>query len=311
MIRKISILVLVLTVIAGAASAGTLSRWASGPQGFNTQSWWYDTGREVVVFDAQFTPDLARALVADIRAHTASPIAYLVITHPNPDKFNGAPVFQALGAKVVASRACAAALPGVHAYKKAFFVGAGMFTEATYPALGSVDVTFEDRLALPLAGGAQVELTRLAGAGVSSTQTVAWLPAERALVVGDLIHHRVHAWLEGGIVDGKPHADLAAWKATLGELARFAGATVYDGRGTPAPLAEAVAEQLAYLDGARAVVAAYLAELGPRVSELSGPQAGAHHKELARRMAEAFPGYQFAYLVEYGVYGLAAALTSR
>ena len=37
----------------------------------------------------------------------------------------------------------------------------------------------------------------------------------RALVVGDLIHHGVHAWLEGGIVDGRPRPDLEAWKRTI------------------------------------------------------------------------------------------------
>jgi len=307
MIRSILVLLVLVTV----AQAEGLHRWAAGAEGFNTQSWWYDTGREVVVFDAQFTPDLARTLVADIQRQTASPIRWLVITHPNPDKFNGAPVFQALGAKVVASQRTADALPGVHAYKKAFFVGAGMFTDATYPALATVDVTFEDQLALPLAAG-RVELARLPGSGVSSTQTVAYLAAERALVVGDLIHHGVHAWLEGGIVDGRPRPDLDAWKRTLADLAaRYAGATVYDGRGTPAPIAAAAAEQVRYLDAARDVVRGYLVELGPRVSELSGPQAGAHHKELARRLAEVFPGYQFSYLVEYGVYGLAGALAAR
>ena len=296
MIRSLLILVLCSVTVNAAA----LEKWTSDASGFDTASWWYDTGREVVVFDAQFTPALAAQVVAAIHARTASPIRWLVITHPNPDKFNGAPVFQRAGARVVTSRKAAAALPGVHAYKKAYFVGAGMFTAETYPALATVDVTFEGTFALPL-DGAPVTLHEL-GAGVSSTQVVAEVPSEHALVVGDLIHHGVHAWLEGGIVDGKPAPDLAQWKRTLAALAPFAGAIVYDGRGTPAPLADAVAAQVAYLDGARAVITGYLAELGA--------QGTPDYQELTRRMAAAFPAHRLPYLITYGAYGLVDALRS-
>ena len=66
----------------------------------------------------------------------------MVITHPNPDKFNGAPAFQDPDAEVISSEATAAAMPGVHDYKKAGFVGMGMYTEENYPKLGTVDETF-------------------------------------------------------------------------------------------------------------------------------------------------------------------------
>ena len=88
------------------------------------------------------SPELAEAAIASLREQTDNPITYLVITHPNPDKFNGAPAFQAEGAEVIASEATAAAIPGVHAYKKAGFVGMGMFTEETYPQQAAVDETF-------------------------------------------------------------------------------------------------------------------------------------------------------------------------
>lgn len=288
--------ILLLLTLVLTAHAAPLAHFTSDAAGFDTTTWWYDTGTEVVVFDAQFTPALAEQALAAIRARTSSPVRWLVITHPNPDKFNGAPVFRNAGARVVTSRATAQAMPGVHAYKKAFFVGAGMFTEATYPALATVDETFDGSLAI---AGGRVVLHAL-GAGVSSTQVVAEVPSERALVVGDLIHHGVHAWLEGGIVDGAARPDLGAWKRTLNELARFAGHTVHDGRGEPAPLSEAVAAQIAYLDGARDVVGAYLAELAP------GTQPD--YQVITERMAAAFPAHRHAYLITYGVYGLAGAL---
>lgn len=283
---------------------GTLGTFTSGAEGFDTHSFYLDTGKEVVVFDAQFTPELAKELIAEIREKTASPIKYVVITHPNPDKFNGAPEFQKIGAKVVASKATAAAIPGVHAYKKAYFVQvAKMFTEESYPAEATVDITFEGDLELPLDAG-RVALHELSARGVSSTQTVAWVPAHEALVVGDLVHHGAHAWLEGGIVDGKATPDLASWKKALGELAAYEGATILGGRGESAPAGEAVKEQIAYLDAMEKLVKDYVDALGPAKAELGTEKAGEHYKKIAQLAAEKFPGYKLSYMVEYGVYGL-------
>jgi len=293
----------------GNSAAPVLHTFTSSQAGFDTHSYWLDTGRAVVVFDAQFTEDLARALLADIDAHTKSPITHVIITHPNPDKFNGVGPLRARGAKVVTSAATAAAIPGVHAYKKYFFVTmAKMFTDASYPPEATVDITFTGDYQLPASVGADIRLHELTHPGVSSTQTVAWLPAQRALIVGDLVHHQAHAWLEGGIVDGKPRPDLAAWKRALAELAAFEGATVYGGRGVPAPIATAVAAETAYLTRAEAIISEYLASLAdPRAAtDPASPTAGEHHAALQARFAAAFPDYQLPYMIGYGIYGLLA-----
>jgi glyoxylase-like metal-dependent hydrolase (beta-lactamase superfamily II) len=290
----------------GVVADVALETFTSDSAGFDTHTYWLDTGREVVVFDAQFTPAAAEAMLAAIRKKTRSPIAWVVVTHPNPDKFNGAEVFRRAGAKVVASKRTAAALPGVHAYKKAYFTQvARTFTEETYPALATIDVTFEGSLRLPTTG-VTVELHELSNAGVSSTQTVVHVPEAKALVVGDLVHGRAHAWLEGGIVDGAPRPDLASWKRALAELGRFGDAKVYGGRGEALPLDVATKEQIAYLDAADTIVSAYVSELGARRPELSDPKASlAHWKALSVKLSERFPSYALPYMVEYGVYGLA------
>jgi glyoxylase-like metal-dependent hydrolase (beta-lactamase superfamily II) len=292
-------------------AGGALYTFTSDAGGFDTHSFWYDTGSEVVVFDAQFTPQLAERLLGEIRGKTKSPVRYLVISHPNPDKFNGAEVFRKAGAKVVASEATAAAIPGVHEYKKYFFVKiAKMFAEADYPQAPAIDLTFRGEYRLALTGG-EVELRELKNAGVSSTQTVAYIPALKALIVGDLVHHRAHAWLEGGVVGGQPKPDLSAWKAALGELRAFGGATVYGGRGEPAPVEEAVRDEIEYLTRAEAIVSEYIAALGSKKGELGGEKAGEHYKKLAAKMGEAFPGYALPYMIEYGVYGLANSIAAR
>ena len=263
----------------------------------------------MVVFDAQFTEDYARDLLADIRAKTSSPIAYVVITHPNPDKFNGVEPFRLAGAEIVASEETARAIPAVHAYKKSYFVGIGAFTDATYPPEAHVDTTFTGEIDLPLEGGARVHLATLDHSGVSTTQTVAHIPAIGALVTGDLDHHRAHAWLEGGIRDGQPDPDLAAWSLALDELKAYPGTTVFGGRGKSAPVEAAALAQQQYLLAMETLVANYVASV-PDPADLSGPNAGEHYQNITDLAVAAFPERDLSYLVTYGVYGLVNALAA-
>lgn len=281
----------------------------SDANGFNTKTIFYDNGAEVVAFDAQFTAGLAEQAIAFLRTQTASPIKYLVITHPNPDKFNGLGVFKDIGAKVVASKATAAAMPGVHAYKKNFFVNvAKMFTDDNYPVLGTVDIAFDDRLDLQLDSGERINLSELSGPGVSSSQTVAFISSVNALVVGDLIHHHAHAWLEGGIVDGMPTPTIDSWIKDIEELStRFGGQnpTVYGGRGMSSPLSEVAPAQINYLQNADRIVGDYVASLNERRAELMGAESQAHYANIQKMLETAFPTYTLSYMIGYGVYGLA------
>ncbi|HNN95173.1 MAG TPA: MBL fold metallo-hydrolase [Pseudomonadota bacterium] len=284
----------------------SVATFTSDSTGFDTHSFFVDTGREVIVFDAQFTPALARAAIAQIQASTRSPITHVVVTHPNPDKFNGVSAFQAIGAQAIASQATAAAIPTVHAYKKNYFVNvAKLFTDASYPAEARIDQTFVGELVLPLRSGHRLTLRELLHSGVSSTQTVAYLPAAQALFVGDLVHHRTHAWLEGGIVSGRAVPTLPAWRAALDELSQYPATTVYGGRGEPADLQSAVSEQISYLREIEDLARAYVASLGASAkAELSGPGASTHYQILSERAAQKYPQYALPYLIQYGAYGL-------
>lgn len=298
---------LCFTACDAPEATGALYKFTSDAAGFDTHSFYYDTGREVVVFDAQFTEPLAQALVEDIRARTDSPIRYVVITHPNPDKFNGVGPLRAAGATVVASEATAAAIPGVHAYKRAAFIANGSFDEDSYPPQATVDLRFTDTLRLDLLGDATIELQVLGHAGVSSTQTVAHIPAIDALIVGDLVHHDVHAWLEGGIVDGAARPDLTAWTAALDELRAWGDVTVYGGRGAPAPVEVAVAAQQDYLLGIDAVVREYVAGVDDP-DAFTGEAAADHYAAITAAARAAFPQRGLDYLITYGVYGLVQSL---
>lgn len=294
---------------------GKLETFTSDANAFDTHSFWLDTGREVIVFDAQFTPSWAKRLIDEIRSKTSSPIRWVVVTHPNPDKFNGASAFQAIGAKVVASKRTSLAIPDVHKYKKGYFVNvAKSFTDETYPSEAKIDVTFEGDFDLPLdSTTTKVTLHELKHRGVSSTQTVAFIPRLNAVVVGDLVHHNAHAWLEGGIVDGKPVPDLASWQLALEELGvKYGTATVFGGRGEAAKVEVAVAAERAYLTTLNTVVRRYVTQLGPQaLQELSGPAAGGHYKAISTEAAKAYPAYSLPYMIEYGVYGLALQVAAK
>lgn len=289
------------------AYKGRMIEFKSDAAGFDTRTFFYEGEMEVVAFDSQFTPELAEKSIQHLRTFTSKPIAWLVLTHPNPDKFNGASVFKREGARIVSSASTEQAIPGVHAYKEYYFVEmAKMFKKGSYPQPTRVDETFEGQMDLVLRGGEKISLRELSQPGVSSTQTVAYVQAVNALVVGDLIHSKAHAWLEGGIVNGKPVPTLKGWIADLKELTSLypADALVYGGRGVTEKLKPAAEAQIHYLEKADKIVRAEIKRLGPNAKDFTGPNSAALYSELAKKFQAAFPDYALSYMIDYGAYGL-------
>lgn len=295
-----------LALAAGNAGAGQLHVFTSDASGFNTHSVWYDDGQEITVVDAQFTSAQAQALLADIRRQSASPVTRVIVTHPNPDKFNGLAVFHKAGVQSIASKKTAAAIPEVDRYKHHFFVNiAKMFTEETYPQVEAVKTTYSGRQEIRLKSGETITLIELPHAGVSSDQTVVRIDSTGDLIVGDLVHSHTHAWLEGGIVGGKPTPDLAGWKSDLKELTKLGHGKVYGGRGQFLPVKQAVTEQIEYLEKAEALVDRYISTLGDRTPELADlALQGRHYAALQDRFSQTFPDYAMPELIGYSVYGL-------
>jgi glyoxylase-like metal-dependent hydrolase (beta-lactamase superfamily II) len=291
------------------ALAGKLHVWTSDASGFHTNSVWYDDGKEVLVVDTQFTPAIAEKLVADIRSETSSPITRVIVTHPNPDKFNALSVFHKLGAESIASQATAAAMPGVDVYKRNFWINvAKVFSDATYPIVEPVKQTFSRKTTITLKSGETVSLIELAQPGISSTQTVVRFNTTGDMAVGDLVANQTHAWLEGGIVNGKPTPEIEGWKADLEELASFSSGNVYGGRGPSGAASKVLPAEIAYLRQADAIVTAYIKRIGARArSEFDDPEkAKIHYAAIRNELAKAFPDYAMPDLVSYSVYGLVA-----
>lgn len=303
---KSTAIAVALTLAGFDSSAGTVNVFTSDAAGFHTHSVWYDDGREITVVDAQFTPAHARALLADIRSKSKSPVTRVIVTHPNPDKFNGLSVFHQEGIESYASEKTAQSMAGTDSYKRYFWVNmAKAFTEATYPRIEPVKTTYSGSRRIDLQSGETITLFELSQPGISSNQTVVRFDATGDLAVGDLVHTRNHAWLEGGIVHGKPVPTLAGWKADLKDLLKLGTGLVYGGRGQFVPVSQAVTEQIAYLDKADAIVDTYIGKMGEKVSELSDPaKQSAHFKAIETELDKTFPGYAMPELVSYSVYGL-------
>lgn len=289
------------------ASRGRIIEFKSDSSGFDTRTFFYEGENEVVAFDAQFTPELAKQSIAVLRTYTNKPISWLVITHPNPDKFNGASVFKREGAKIIASKSTADAIPGVHAYKEYFFVEmAKLFKKGDYPVPASIDQVFTGKLDLILRGGEKIELRELSHPGVSSTQTVAYVGSTGALFVGDLVHNKAHAWLEGGVVNGKPTPTIEGWISDLNEIKALypAETKVYGGRGVTVDLMTAVKGQIDYLRVAVQTIVNQLKAMGANAQDFDGPKSAALYRSLADKFQQKFPEYALPYMVEYGAYGL-------
>lgn len=298
-------LIAAATLAATSVQAGDLNVWTSDESGFLTHSIWYDDGQEVTVVDTQFTLGHAEAMVAEIQEKTDSPITRIIVTHPSPDKFNALSVFHEVGAQSIASDATIAAIPGVDAYKKYFWVEvAGAFTNETYPVVEPVQTGFSGTYVITLKSGETITLSELATPGIASTQTVVRFDATGDLAVGDLVHYQNHAWLEGGIVDGAVVPTLDGWKAGLRELEGLSDGMVYGGRGAFGKVADVVPAQIAYLVAADRIVGAYVNGLADK-AELTAPEtSGAHYAAIQAQLVAAFPDYSFPDLVSYSVYGL-------
>ena len=300
--------VLALTSCASTSrKSGRIIEFTSDANGFNTKTIFYEAKEEVVAFDAQFTESHAKAAIEHLRKFTNKPISFLVITHPNPDKFNGASVFQKEGTKVIASKLTRENMKQVHEYKKYYFVKiAKMFTDKTYPQMPIIDEVFNDELVIRLKGGESIYLKEYGQAGVSLNQTVAEIPNTGVLIVGDLIHHNAHAWLEGGIFDGKAKPTLTEWINLLEDLKKDykSDIQVYGGRGDAVTLDFAVNDQVAYLQKADELTTEYINSLGQAKNELETEKAEVHYNQLSEIFKSEFPNYKHEYMIQYGIYGL-------
>lgn len=260
-----------------------IGRYVSSPWGFSTVSYWIEGEEGVVVIDTQFLPSAARELLRVAEDMTQKPVVAAIVLHPNPDKFNGAAVFQERGVPVLTSDQVIAAIPSVHAKRLAAF---GERYRPDYPETAPTLESFGDASTTLELAGLPLQAIVL-GPGCSDAHVA--IAFDGHLFVGDLVATDGHAWLELGYIE--------EWRARLAQLQALAPKHVHPGRG-PSAGAVALVDQDRYLALVAAIVDQERARLGeaPTRADL-----GAAIDRARARVVEAYPGLRFPVFLEIGI----------
>ena len=181
-----------------------------GPEGRSGSNAGFIIGETgVVVIDAFFTPDAARALLAEIRRLTPLPVRYLVNTHYHADHTGGDAVFREAGAVILAHRN----VRGWVRSDNINLLGGAAITparRAQVEALAQPDVGLTGDTTLWL-GERRVEVRYVRGH--TGGDLVVAAPDAHVLFCGDMLWRRVSP----NVVDGT----VSDWIASV---AGFAGA---------------------------------------------------------------------------------------
>jgi glyoxylase-like metal-dependent hydrolase (beta-lactamase superfamily II) len=197
----------------------------------------------VLVVDAFFTPDAAKALVGEIRRLTPMPIRYVVNTHYHADHTGGDQVMRDAGAVIIAHR-------NVRGWVRTNNIN--LFGDRITPeikarieALPLPDVVTDKDLVVWLGARKVVVRTVLGHTGGDLTVAV---PDARVLFTGDMLWRKVPP----NLIDGS----VKEWAATDAEFLRMPDAVqtrFVPGHGDVADVKD-VAEFRAYLLGLRRLV---------------------------------------------------------
>ena len=160
----------------------------------------------VLVVDALFTPDAARALVAEIRRLTPKPIRYVVNTHYHADHSGGDQVLRDAGAIIIAHRNVRG---WVRTNNIALF-GDRITPElkARIEALPLPDLTTDKDLTIWL-GARKIQVRTVLGH--TGGDLVVAVPDAHVLFTGDLLWRKVAP----NLIDGS----VAEWSATDADFA--------------------------------------------------------------------------------------------
>ena len=175
-----------------------------------------------MVIDTQATPVMAQDVIRRVRAVTAVPIKYVVLSHYHAVRVLGASAYRP--EHVIASRDTYDLIVerGEADMKSEIERFPRLFRAVeSVPGLTWPTMVFEKRLTLWL-GKLQVEIMHL-GRGHTKGDTVVWLPQEKTLFSGDLVEY--------GATPYTGDAYLSEWPGTLDAIAALQPEKLVPGRG--------------------------------------------------------------------------------
>jgi hypothetical protein len=276
---QLFLLLLISSPAAAQNPSPNIFGFDPGPEYFHTKSFFYDNGEEVIAFEAQASPELAKKSIAFLRSKTKNPITWVVLLQPGPYETNGVSAFHAIGAKVIASKKTVDALTLQSDNVK-------------------IDSVFDLAHRLELKNGQVIILKDLLKSGSSSNHTVAYIAEEEAVFLSGLVHYQSHAWLQGHLINGRNIPTFQSWIDDLNELnkmlKRDPEITVYGSRGKLVNLPTVVYEQTRYLKAAYPIILNYY--LANRSNWQGSNIPEKYLQEFQTEMEQAFPGFELSAL---------------
>lgn len=173
-----------------SASSLTIHTYAASPEGFLSNSYIIGLKNNVIVIDAQFSPQEAKK-VAKIVESNGKRLSRIVITHPHPDHYYG---LEFLGAQYNEAEILGGPLT-VDEVKKSLKFWAGK--EAVSDTFGPTGVLSANSATMSDIGAQHIVLND----GESIENTIIFIPSKRILFVGDLASNGIHMWLAEGRLD--------------------------------------------------------------------------------------------------------------
>jgi len=235
---------------------------------------------QVLVFNAGDNYLLARALHDEIRKITPLPVKAVVLENGQGHAMLGSSYWQDQGVPVIAHIDTAHEIE-IYGEEVLARMQRRNGEKAKHTRLTMPDQTFESRLVIDL-GGLEVELLRL-GPAHSPGDIVAWIPAKRLVISGDMaFHQRLLPIFE--------HTDTAAWIETWDKFAALDPDYVIPGHGAPTNIDEVTRYTRDYLVYLRAKIAEVIDEDGDLQQAYNVDQSPYAHldtfHELARLNAD-------------------------
>ncbi len=175
-----------------------------------------------LVVDAQATPDMAKDVIARIRAVTDKPVKHVVLTHYHAVRVLGASGYG--GAEIIASDITRDLI--VERGKQDMDSEIGRFPrlfrgKESIPGLTWPHVVFHKRMTLWM-GDREVQIIHV-GRSHTAGDTVVWLPRERVLYAGDTV--------EFGATPYCGDAHFKDWPSTLATIRALKPQKLVPGRG--------------------------------------------------------------------------------
>lgn len=189
---------------------------------YRTCSYYYETDRGVVLFDAQFHRSSAEELWEQIQSNTSGKLVWIVVSHAHPDHWFGLPVFRkhAPDAIVISSDAVAKEMRDTSVARLALCRRRyGKECPDGLDALVYPDITFTGQATIG-EGDTRLELLEY-GASEAPVNVVGWMPEQRALFVGDIVFNGQHLYF--------PDRALINWYSILQDFERLGPEVILTG----------------------------------------------------------------------------------